>query len=255
MSLNPKISDWRDKVVWVSGASSGIGAALVHTLLQSGAKVALSARKQAALDTVANGHENAFVVTCDTTDAASVQAAADAIAAHFGRLDLVIVNAGNHTPMRAFELDTAKARSLIDTNLTGSVNTVAAALTRLDKHGGIAIVGSVAGFGGLPTGLIYGATKAALINFAETLYLDLVPRGQSVYLINPGFVKTPLTDKNPFKMPALISAQQAADDIVAGIEAGKFEIDFPRRFTGVVKLINWLPYRWYFWLVHKGTGL
>jgi NAD(P)-dependent dehydrogenase (short-subunit alcohol dehydrogenase family) len=253
--MNPKISDWRDKVVWVSGASSGIGAALVQNLLQRGAKVALSARNQAALDSVAGGHANAFVVTCDTIDATSVQAAADTIATHFGRLDLVIVNAGNHTPMRAFELDVAKARALIDTNLTGSVNTVAAALARLDQRGGIAIVGSVAGFGGLPTGLIYGATKAALINFAETLYLDLVPRGQSVYLINPGFVKTPLTDKNPFKMPALISADAAADSIISGMAAGKFEIHFPRRFTGVVKLINRLPYRWYFWLIHKGTGL
>ena len=255
MAMNPVIRDWRDKVVWVSGASSGIGAALVRELLQRGAKVALSSRNRAALEAVADSHFNAFVVTCDTTDAAATQAAADAIVRYFSRLDMVIVNAGNHTPMRAYALDTTQARTLIDTNLTGSVNTVAAALSHLQPDGGIAIVGSVAGFGGLPTGLIYGATKAALINFAETLYLDLVPRGQSVYLINPGFVRTPLTDKNPFKMPAIITAEAAASTIIGGIAAGKFEIHFPRRFTILVKLIGLLPYRWYFWLVHKGTGL
>ena len=99
-------------------------------------------------------------------------------------------------------------------------------------HGAIGIVSSVAGYRGLPKALVYGASKAALINFAETLYLDLRPRGLGVYLINPGFVKTPLTDKNEFRMPALITAEEAAAEILAGLRAGRFEIHFPRRFTG-----------------------
>ena len=103
--------------------------------------------------------------------------------------------------------------------------------------------------------MVYGATKAALINMAETLYLDLAPRGISVYVINPGFVKTPLTDRNTFAMPALISVDDAVTAIIAGFECGDFEIHFPKRFTLWLKLLRLLPYRWYFALVHKGTGL
>ena len=117
------------------------------------------------------------------------------------------------------------------------------------------MVSSVAGYGGLPSSLIYGATKAALINFTETLYLDLAPRGIGVYLINPGFVKTPLTDRNEFKMPALISAEQAAEEMIKGFEDGKFEIHFPKRFTFWLKLLRFLPYGIYFLLIHKLTGL
>jgi short-subunit dehydrogenase len=123
------------------------------------------------------------------------------------------------------------------------------------RAGGIAIVSSVAGYGGLPTSLLYGATKAALINFAETLYLDLQPKGIAVYLVNPGFVKTPLTDKNEFEMPALITADQAAREIIAGLERGEFEIHFPKRFTWALKLLRLLPYRLYFAAVHRFTGL
>jgi len=121
--------------------------------------------------------------------------------------------------------------------------------------GGIALVSSVAGYRGLPESLVYGATKAALINLCETLYLDLAPSGIAVYLINPGFVKTPLTDKNTFAMPALISAADAATEIIQGIEQGQFEIHFPKRFTLWLKWLRLLPYRWYFPLIRKMTGL
>ncbi len=106
----------------------------------------------------------------------------------------------------------------------------------------------MAGYRGLPKALIYGASKAAVINFTETLYLDLHPKGLGVYLIMPGFVKTPLTDGNDFKMPHLISAEEAAQEIVAGLRAGKFEIHFPRAFTRQLKFLRLLPYRWYFYL-------
>jgi len=122
-------------------------------------------------------------------------------------------------------------------------------------HGGIGIVASVAGYRGLPKALVYGASKAAVINFTETLYLDLHPKGLGVYLIMPGFVKTPLTDSNRFTMPHLISADEAAQEILAGLRAGKFEIHFPRAFTRQLKLMRMLPYRCYFYLVRKATGL
>jgi short-subunit dehydrogenase len=117
------------------------------------------------------------------------------------------------------------------------------------------VISSVAGYRGLPTALVYGAGKAALNNLAETLYLDLAPKGIGVYLVCPGFVKTPLTDQNTFRMPSLISAPAAAEAIIAGFERGDFEIHFPKRFTGVLKMLRLLPYRWYFPLIRRITGL
>ncbi|MGA0032386.1 MAG: SDR family NAD(P)-dependent oxidoreductase [Burkholderiales bacterium] len=258
MSLNPPIRDWRGKRVWIIGASSGIGAALASALLAQGTQVALSARGVSGLEQVAAGHgAKALVLPLDVTDAASVAPELGKIVAAWGGIDLVVWCAGSHHPVRAWELAAASARRLVEVNLNGVINGLPAVVERLilQNAGGIAIVSSVAGYGGLPTALVYGATKAALINLAETLYLDLAPRGIAVYLINPGFVKTPLTDRNTFRMPALISANEAAREIIAGFARGSFEIHFPRRFTLWLKLLRLLPYRWYFALVRRGTGM
>lgn len=258
MSLNQPIRDWHGKRVWVIGASSGIGAALARALLGQGARVALSARSASGLEQIAaTPGASTLVLPLDVTDAASVAPALQQVVAAWSGIDLVLWCAGSHNPVRAWELDAADARRLVDVNLNGVINGLPAVVRQLllQKSGGIAIVSSVAGYGGLPTALVYGATKAALINLAETLYLDLAPRGIAVYLINPGFVKTPLTDKNTFKMPALISADEAAQEIIAGFARGSFEIHFPRRFTLWLKLLRLLPYRWYFALVHKGAGM
>jgi short-subunit dehydrogenase len=171
--------------------------------------------------------------------------------------DLVLIVAGTHRPVRAWELEGETARLLVETNLMGVLNVIEAVLPELlaAGRGGIGIMASVAGYGGLPTSLVYGATKAALINLAETLYLDLKPRGVDVYLINPGFVKTPLTDRNAFRMPALISAEEAAAATLAGLEKGRFEIHYPTRFTLAMKLLAMLPYRLYFPLVRRITCL
>jgi NAD(P)-dependent dehydrogenase (short-subunit alcohol dehydrogenase family) len=197
------------------------------------------------------------VVPADVTDRASLAAAFDSIQAELGGIDIGIINAGTHQPVRAWELDAEAAEKLVQVNLLGAINASALLAPYFSRcgRGRLAITASVAGYGGLPTGLVYGATKAALINFPETLYLDLAPRGVAVHLINPGFVKTPLTDLNEFKMPALIEAGEAAREILAGIEAGAFEIHFPKRFTRVLKALNLLPYRAYFPLVHRITGL
>ena len=257
MALNRRIEDWKGRRVWLVGASSGIGAALATLLLERGARVALTSRSRDALDALVAGHGDALVLPADVTDADGLAAAHAQILAAWGGVDLAIFNAGTHESMRAWELDLAKAKTLIDTNLKGVLNGLAAALPDMlaQKSGAVAVVASVAGYAGLPTSLVYGATKAALINLAETLYLDLAPKGLGVHLICPGFVATPLTAKNEFAMPALIPATQAAHEIVAGLERGEFEIHFPKRFTRLVKLLRLLPYRWYFWLVHKGTRL
>jgi len=255
MSLNPKLDDWRGQRVWLIGASSGIGEATAKLLMQRGARLALTSRSLDALTALADG--KAHVARADVTDRASLGAAFESICATLGGIDVAIINAGTHQPVRAWELDAAAAEELVQVNLVGAMNLSALLAPYFAQSGSgrLAITASVAGYGGLPTGLVYGATKAALINFAETLYLDLAPRGVAVHLINPGFVKTPLTDLNDFKMPALIGADEAAREILAGIERGSFEIHFPKRFTRVLKLLNLLPYRLYFPLVHRITGL
>lgn len=258
MSLNRPIREWRDLRVWVIGASSGIGAGLATALLARGARVALSARRGDELRRLAAQHGGqALAVPLDVTDATATTPALQQVVAAWGGVDLVVLCSGTHQPVRAWELDAAVARKLVDVNVNGVFNCLQPVLAQLLRQGagGVAVVSSVAGYGGLPTALVYGATKAALINMSETLYLDLAPRGIAVYVINPGFVKTPLTDRNQFPMPALISVEAAAAAIVAGFERGDFEIHFPRRFTLWLKLLRLLPYRWYFALVRRGTGL
>jgi short-subunit dehydrogenase len=257
VALNPPLPAWRDCRVWIIGASTGIGAATARKLLAAGARVALSARNAQLLAEVASGNANARIEPLDYTDGAQVASAWERVRAAWSGIDLVLIVAGTHAEIRAWELTEANAMALLETNLHGVIKTTAAVLPALlaQGKGAIGIVSSVAGYRGLPKALIYGASKAALINFAETLYLDLHPKGLGVYLINPGFVKTPLTDKNEFKMPHLITAEQAADAIVAGLDAGEFEIDFPKAFTRQLKFLRILPYRWYFALIRRATGL
>lgn len=258
MPLNPPIASWHERRVWVVGASTGIGRAIAEALLSRGARVALSARRPEPLEELQRAHpERALALPLDVTDAGQVRLAAESLAKRWGGCDLVLCVAGNYLPMRAWELDLGVARRLVDVNVMGVFHVVHAVLPMLlgQGSGGIGIVSSVAGFRGLPRSLVYGPTKAALINLAETLYLDLRGRGLSVHVINPGFVKTPLTDRNDFQMPALISAELAAAHTLRGIERGEFEIHYPKRFTLLLKLLRVLPYRWYFPMIHRITGL
>jgi NAD(P)-dependent dehydrogenase (short-subunit alcohol dehydrogenase family) len=255
--MNPRIDSWASKRVWMIGASTGIGAAAADHLLRLGARVALSARNAQALERAASGSAGALAVPLDVTDHASVLRARDAVVAAWGGIDLVLVVAGGYNEMRADSFDLAAANAMIDLNLRGVFNCLDAVLPLLLRQGagGIGIVASVAGYGGLPKALVYGPTKAALINLTESLFLDLRPRGIAVYQVNPGFVETPLTAHNDFKMPALMSAAAAAAAMVSGIERGQFHIHFPKRFTNSMRLARLLPYRLYFWLIHKVTGL
>ena len=259
MSLNPKFTDWKDKRCWVVGASAGIGAALADLLAAKGARVALSARRKEPLDEMAAryGKDRALVLPLDITQAAALEAAAKRIDAAWGGIDLVVPMAGDYKPMRAWDLDLKVARNMIEVNLMGYLNILAAVIPRLmkQKGGTVALVSSVAGYRGLPKSLIYGPTKAAIINLAETMYMDLHDRGIGVVVVNPGFVKTPLTDQNEFKMPSLISPEEAAREIVKGLEAGEFEIHFPKRFTRTLKFMRLLPYGTYFRTIRKSTDL
>lgn len=257
--FNPRLPPWRDARVWVIGASYGIGAATARALIANGARVALSARDVDKLRAVAGDAKvgSTLVLPLDFTDVDAVATTLDRIRAQWGGVDLVLIVAGTHHEMRAWELTDAKARALLETNLHAPIGVVAKLVpTMLEQgHGAIGIVSSLAAYRGLPKALIYGASKAALGNFAESLYLDLRPRNIGVYLINPGFVKTPLTDRNDFPMPNLISADEAATAILRGLERGAFEIDFPKAFSRRMKLLRVLPYRLYFAAVRRATGL
>lgn len=256
-SLNRPIRDWQDKRVWIVGASTGIGACLARQLHAAGARLALSARNADKLAELSAAWSGALCLPLDVTDPAALEQAAGRMVEAWGGVDLVILNAGTYSALRAWELEPRAARLAVETNLLGVIDGVAAVLPPMlaQRRGAIAVVGSVAGYRGLPNAIVYGATKSALINFCETLYLDLRPKGIDVFLVSPGFVETPLTAQNRFRMPALISAEEAARRIVAGFAKGRFEIHFPRRFTFWLKLLELLPYRLYFALVRRLTRL
>ncbi len=251
--LNTPIRDWAGLRVWIIGASSGIGAALAAEALQAGARVAVSARRADRLQAMAAANTQALAMPFDILDRAAWVQRHDDIRAQFGAIDLIVFCAADYRPERSWEVDPVRAAQTLETNLgsvyTGLATVLPAMLER--GSGGIAVVASVAGYFGLPNASVYGPSKAALINLAELLYVDLRPRGLSVYLINPGFVQTPLTAKNEFTMPALQTPQAAAHAIREGISSGRFEIHFPRRFTLALKFIKWLPYRLRFPLIAR----
>ena len=256
MPHNLPITDWHGKTVWLVGASSGIGRATAHALHTRGAKVIVSARNQQALDVFAAEHPGATVLAMDASSAASVESAAQTVLAA-GSLDLVLYCAGYYKEMRATEFDLVNMLRHNQVNYVGALYLLAAVLPHFlaRKAGHISLVSSVAGYRGLPQGLAYGPTKAALINLAETMYVDLKDRHVSVSLICPGFVETTLTAQNKFTMPGLIKPEQAAQEILRGWGKGEFEIHFPKRFTRVMKALALLPPKLYFPLIRKFTGL
>lgn len=251
--LNPPISDWQGKRVWIVGASSGIGEALAQRLRREGARLALTARDEDALRKVAAPGE--LVLPADVTDVESLRAANDLLLRQFGGVDLVVYCAGVYTPMRAWEIDLPVVRETIEINLLGVYNLLNLVIPTFSEtgSGAICLVSSVAGYSGLPKALAYGPSKAALNNLVQILYTDLAPRGIGVYLVNPGFVATRLTRKNDFRMPSLMTPESAADAIVAGLARGRFEIRFPNMFTFWMKSLSRLPDRLRFYLVAKAA--
>jgi NAD(P)-dependent dehydrogenase (short-subunit alcohol dehydrogenase family) len=256
MSQNAILNDWHGKTVWLVGASSGIGEATAHALHARGAKVVVSARNAAALDDFARSHSGAIALPLDATDPAAVRAAAQTLLAT-GPLDLVMYCAGYYKAMRATGFDLAGMLKHQQVNYVGALYLLDAVLPAMLERGSghISLTGSVAGYRGLPNSLAYGPTKAALINLAETLYLDLQGTGLGVSIVNPGFVETPLTAQNSFSMPALLTPAQAAGEILAGWARGEFEIHFPKRFTRWMKTLRVLPHTLYFPAIRKFTGL
>lgn len=260
MPLNPRIDDWHGRTVWLVGASTGIGRATAQALHAAGARVVVSARSQAALDGFVAAHPGSLALALDATDRDALRRATAEIVATTGGIDLVMYCAGTYKPLRATEFDLEVCLQHLQVNYSGALLLLEAVLPQLraqaatGRGGHLSLVSSVAGYRGLPNSLAYGPSKAALIHLAETLYLDLQPLGLGVSLVNPGFVETPLTAQNQFRMPALITPEQAAAEILAGWRRGDFEIHFPKRFTLWMKALRHLGYGAYFAAVRRATG-
>lgn len=250
----------RWQTAWITGASQGIGRALASALCQQGVDVYVSARNSAALETLALSlrDQPGRLIPCplDIRDSTAIEACFKRWNNSNSLPDLIVLNAGTHDPFTAREFSADRVEALLDTNLTGTLRALDPSLRYCLQRGRgqIAIMASVAGYRGLPTAAAYGASKAALINLTEALRLDLHGSSIDLRLINPGFVRTPLTDKNTFSMPALLEPEQAAQAIITGLAGNRFEISFPARFTLLLKLLRCLPYSWYFPLVRKLTS-
>jgi NAD(P)-dependent dehydrogenase (short-subunit alcohol dehydrogenase family) len=246
-------------LAWVTGASSGIGRALALRLVKDGFNVVVTARdheKLVQLQHESPGPGKIIVLDGDVTDPRDMERILAAIEYEHGSMVLAVLNAGVYIAVHGEDLHREDFEKTFAVNLNGTVNCLLPAVRHMKArgHGQIAIVSSVTGYGGLPTSAAYGATKAALINMAESLKFDLDKVGVRLQVINPGFVETAATAKNAFPMPALVSAEVAADRIAQGLKSGGFEITFPKRFTYAMKLLNLLPYGLYFWLINRATG-
>lgn len=252
MPLNACLQDWSRRRVWLIGASAGIGEALSAALHAQGAQLAVSARGTQGLRALASRCPGVECVPLDLTRPDDFGDAVTRVEDMLGGIDLVIFSAGAYAPGAAPDLDLTSARATLETNVVATISAVLQVLPHLQRGSGIVLTGSVAGYRGLPRAGVYGASKAAVNNFAETLYLDLKSRGISVYLANPGFVDTRLTRQNDFYMPALITPERATQYLLKGLARGRFEIHFPRRFTWLVKLLRLLPTSLYLRLASWG---
>lgn len=242
-------------VAWVTGAGKGIGRALSKRLAEDGWTVAVSARTEDDLSSLAAecAPGRIHVFPLDVADQSLTESIFKLIESRLGLPDLTVLNAGTHTPLPAEKFAVAPFRRLVETNLMGPVNGLAQIIPRFIERGGghIAVVASVAGYRGLPTAAAYGATKAGVINMCEALKPELDRHGVRLTLINPGFVETPLTDKNDFPMPLLISVDAAVDHIMRGLDGAAFEVAFPWRFAFLMKLLRIIPDRLFFALTRR----
>ncbi|MCC2097010.1 MAG: SDR family NAD(P)-dependent oxidoreductase [Hyphomicrobiales bacterium] len=240
-----KIGDARaERIVWITGASSGIGKAVALRLADEGWTVAVSARSDDALgelEAARRGRITAFPL--DVTDAKKAADTLHAIEDRLGPVDLALLAAGTFTRDSAFAFDASDARRMVEVNLVGTMNTLAPLLERMmeRRRGHIAVTASVAGFAGLPGGATYGATKAALNLLCEAMMPEAERRNVLLTIVNPGFVDTPLTRRNDFPMPFLISAEEATDHIVKGLTARRREIVFPWQMALSMKFLRLLP--------------
>ena len=246
------------KNIWITGASSGIGKALAQKFAQEGWQVAASARRENLLNEISELNKNISPFPLDVTDNEKCKEVFKEIKNKYQNLDICFFSTGIWDPKKEKNIDIEQMESVMKINFFGTLNCIKTVENYFKdkKSGHISIVSSVAGYRGLPNSTGYGASKAALINLAESLYFDFGRHNVRISLVSPGFIKTPMTDKNEFKMPFLKTSEFAADKIYNGLVNGSsFEIDFPKELTLILKLLKILPNRLYLYLIKKLTKL
>ena len=246
------------KNIWITGASSGIGKALAIKFAKEGWQVAASARRENLLSEISESNENISAFPLDVTNKENCKNVFEEIKNKYQNIDICFFSTGTWDPKKEKDIDIEQMENVMKTNFFGTLNCIKAVekYFKDKKNGHISIVSSVAGYRGLPNSTGYGASKAALNNLAESLYFDFGRHNVRVSLVSPGFIKTPMTDKNDFKMPFLKTPEFAAKKIYNGlINGSSFEIDFPKELTLILKLLKILPNRLYLYIIKKLTKL
>ena len=243
------------KVIWITGASSGIGKALAIKFAENGWIVAASARRENLLKELQNINQNIYSYPLDVTDIEKCKLTAKSIIDNLNGIDICVFGTGMHDPKSEKQFNLNKIREIMEVNYFGTMNSINSIYDYFSekKNGQISIISSVAGYRGLPAAGAYCASKAALTSFTESLNFEMKMKNVRVSLISPGFIKTPMTDQNDFPMPMIKSPEFAANEIYKGLTEKKgFEIHFPKAFTFIMKFLQILPNGLYFKLVSKG---
>ena len=241
--------------IWITGASSGIGKSLALRFANEGWQVAASARRENLLNEISRSNKNIFSFPLDVTDSEKCKEVFNKIKEKFNEIDISVFCTGIHDPSSEKKFDLESIKKIMNVNFFGTINSVNAVYDyyREKKSGHISIVSSVAGYRGLPAGGAYCASKAALTNYAESLYFDMKRFNVRVSVVSPGFIKTPMTDQNDFTMPMIKSAEFAAEEMFKGLtKSNSFEIHFPKQFTYLMKILKIMPNWLYLKIVKKG---
>ena len=244
------------KTIWITGGSTGIGKALAIKFANEGWNVAISARRENLLKEISEMYENIHSFPLDVTDKNKCNEVFNDIKNKFNEVDICFFSTGTWNPKKEKDIDVEQIEDVFKVNFFGTVNSIKAVekYFKDKKSGIITIVSSIAGYRGLPNSTGYGPSKSALNNLTESLYFDFKRFGVRVCLVSPGFIKTPMTDKNDFKMPFLKTPEYAADKIYDGlINKNSFEIHFPKALTIILKIFSFLPSKLYFGLVGRMT--
>ena len=244
------------KIIWITGGSTGIGKALAIKFASKGWNVAISARRENLLKEISDNNENIYGFPLDVTDKLKCKEVFEQIKNKFGGVDICFFSTGTWNPIKEKDIDVKQIEDVFKVNFFGTLNSIKAVeeYFKTKKRGIITIVSSIAGYRGLPNSTGYGPSKSALNNLAESLYFDFKRSNVRVCLVSPGFIKTPMTDKNDFKMPFLKTTEYAAEKIYDGlINKNVFEIHFPKSLTLILKVLSFLPSKIYFGLVGKMT--
>jgi len=247
-----------NKVIWITGASSGIGKSLAIKFANEGWQVAVSARRENLLKELSDTNSNIHSFPLDVTDSEKCKDVSTEIINKLENIEICIFCTGIHDPKSEKSLDLEKVRKIMEVNFFGTVNSINSVYDYFKKKrsGHISMVSSVAGYRGLPAGGAYCASKSALTTFAESLYFDLKRFNVRVSVVHPGFIKTPMTDQNDFPMPMIKSPEFAADEMFKGLtQSNAFEIHFPKQFTFIMKILKIMPNWLYLKLIKKGMKL